>query len=121
VMGRRNGLHLREQNESCQWSIMFCSSRDGVRVGNPARWKGCRNSRQHKIQNCGALQCETIEMRVERIVQENVARANAKPTPVSAFFVLAGEHYRRIGSAVKMPGKERPAAAEFATGADGSE
>lgn len=121
VNDRKNLPQLSCQDMHRGLWVAFRGSGDGVRVGHTPGSKAILHPGQRKIQDRRASRLEPIEMRVKCVVQQDVARADAKPAPAAAFLVPPGENNRRIGARMDVSALRRPAVALLAARGDRSE
>lgn len=121
VNDRRNLPQLRCQDINRGLRVAFSGSSDGIRVGHTPGSKAILRPGQREIQDRRASRLETIEMCVKRVVQQYVARADAKPAPAAALLIPPGKNNRRIGARMYVSALRRPAVALLAARGDRSE
>lgn len=82
--------------------VTLRGARDRVGIAYMPNAEIRRQPGQHKVEDLCTLVLKAIQMCVERIVQQYVARADAKAPLASAFLVTAGKDDRRVGLIVTM-------------------
>jgi len=99
-------MHLCQHHLDRGSLIELRGTHDGVDILEPAARPGGGRGGKRQVEYGGAPRRESIEMRVERAMNQDVAGAHSKPPAAAAFFIFAGQHDGRIRGGVHMAGQE---------------